>query len=196
MQNRPLVLVSLGSSFQNQIATYRRIVEALGALPVDAVVTLGNVFDPGEIEAPANVEIVRSAPHGPLLEQAAVMISHCGHGSVMKALAAGVPLLCMPLGRDQFENAARVDWHGAGLRLGPGATIEDIRTSLHRLLNEDEFRANARRMSRAIRSEVAQNIAVTELEEISESSQIRENAPLESNNDRVSTYRTVPRRTV
>ncbi len=95
------------------------------------------------------------------------MICHCGHGSVMKALAAGVPLLCMPLGRDQLENAARVVWHGAGLRLDPGATIDEISTTLQRLLDEDQFRARARRLSQAIRSEVAQNIAVTELEKIS-----------------------------
>lgn len=163
---RPLVLVSLGSSFQDQLGIYRRIVAALGELPVDAVVTLGNVFAPSELDACDNVKIVPSASHGPLLERAAAMISHCGHGSVLKALAAGVPLLCMPIARDQPENAARVVWHGAGLRLASDASCEDIRHALARLLEEDHFRTNAERLSRAIRSEVAENLAVTELERV------------------------------
>jgi len=170
--DRPLVLVSLGSSFQNQIESYRLVVAALGHLPVDAVITLGNVFDPGEIDAPENVAVLRSAPHGPLLEQAAAMVSHCGHGSAMKALAAGVPLLCLPLGRDQLETAARVTWHGAGLRLDPGATAEEIGNALKRLLEEDGFCENARRLGRAIRDEVQQDIAVTELEKIPDKDEI------------------------
>lgn len=164
--DRPFILVSLGSSFQDQIDIYRQIVAALGRLPVDAVVTLGNVFDPSEIEAPGNVKVVRSAPHAPLLEQASVTISHCGHGSAMKALAAGVPLLCVPLGRDQLETAARVVWHGAGLRLDRGATTGEIATALKRLLDEVVFRDNAQRLGQAIRDEVEQDIAVTELEKI------------------------------
>jgi MGT family glycosyltransferase len=163
---RPLVLVSLGSSFQNQIDVYRRILAALGRLPVEAIVTLGNVFEPSDLEAPANVRIVRSAAHGPLLERAALMVSHCGHGSVMKALAAGVPLLCLPLGRDQHDNAARVTWHEAGLRLDSGASSEDIERTLARLLEDASFRANAARLGRAIRSEIEEEIAVNELEKI------------------------------
>ncbi|MGW8370487.1 MAG: glycosyltransferase [Gammaproteobacteria bacterium] len=172
-RDRSLILVSLGSSFQNQIESYRNIVAALGRLPVDAVVTLGNVFDPSELEAPRNVEVVRSAPHAPLLEQAAVMVSHCGHGSAMKALAAGVPLLCLPLGRDQLETAARVVWHGAGLRLDHGATTEEIGTALKQLLDDVEFRTNARRLGQAIRDEVEQNIAIMELEKIRGKDEIR-----------------------
>lgn len=163
---RPLVLVSLGSSFQNQLGMYQRIATAVGALPVDAVITLGNVFERSEIDAPDNVEVVRSAPHGPLLERAAVMISHCGHGSVMKALASGVPILCMPIGREQPENAARVAWHKAGLRLEPDSSSDDIQRALTRLIEEEQFRSNALELGRRIRSEIAENIAVTELETI------------------------------
>lgn len=166
MGDRPLVLVSLGSSFQNQFEIYRRVITAIGGLSVEGVVTLGNIFEPSEFEPPENVQIVRSAAHGPLLERAVVMVSHCGHGSVMKALGAGVPLLCMPIGRDQLENAARVAWHGAGIRLDAGASSEDIGRALTRIIEEEDFRSKALQMSRAIRNEIAENIAVTELERI------------------------------
>jgi len=171
--SRPLVLVSLGSSFQNQLEQYRRIVTALADLPVDGLVTLGGVFDPFELEAPANVRIVRSAPHGPLLERASILVSHCGHGSVMKALAAGVPMLCMPISREQPENAARVDWHGAGIRLDPGAASADIRMALARMLDDDRFASNARVLGRKIRSEVDEGIAVRELEAVVGSTRVQ-----------------------
>src|SRR5207248_8948080 len=61
----------------------------------------------------ANVHVCASAPHSELLKQAAVVVTHAGHGTVIRALAAGVPLVCMPMGRDQNENAARVVFRGA-----------------------------------------------------------------------------------
>lgn len=163
-ESRPLVLVSLGSSFQNQLDQYRRIIAALADLPVDGLVTLGGVFEPGELDAPANVRIVGSASHGPLLERATILVSHCGHGSVMKALAAGVPMLCMPISREQPENAARVEWHGAGVRLEPGAPSDEIRAALARILADDRFASNARELGRKIRSEIAEGVAIRELE--------------------------------
>jgi len=171
--DKPLVLVSLGTSFQNQRQMYREVVKALGRLPVEAVVTLGNVLEPNELDAPDNVRVVASAPHGPLLERAAVMISHGGHGSVMKALAAGVPLLCMPISREQPENAARVEWLGAGLRLDASAPSEDIERALWRLLREDRFRSKAQQLSREIRLEIAEHIAVKELEQLAGASRHR-----------------------
>ena len=85
---------------------------------------------------------------------------------ILKALAAGVPLLCVPLGRDQHDNAARVTWHEAGLRLDADASSEDMQLALERLLEDDSFSSNAARLGRAIRSEVEEGIAVKELERI------------------------------
>lgn len=163
----PLVLVSLGSSFQNQLGLYQRILDAVGDMPLTAVVTLGGVFDPEELNA-KNAHVFRSAPHGPILEHAAAFVTHGGHGSVMKGLAAGVPMLCIPMGREQPENAARVEWHGAGLRLDPPATIDEIRGGLQRLLSDDRFHDNAGEISRKMRSEVAEDIAVRELERVAD----------------------------
>lgn len=169
---RPLVLASLGSSFQNQLGLYQRIALALGDLAVDGVVTLGGVFEPEELQATDNVQILKSAPHRPLLERAAVFVSHCGHGSVMKALAAGVPMLCLPISREQPENAARVEWHGAGLRLDPNCTSVEIREALGRLLAEDHFQLKAQEMSRKIRTEIEDNVAARELERVAGSGKI------------------------
>ena len=75
-----------------------RIAQALDQLPVRAVLTTGRAVDPDEIEAGPNVEVLQAAPHGRVLREASVVVTHAGHGTVLKSLAAGVPLVCMPTG--------------------------------------------------------------------------------------------------
>jgi MGT family glycosyltransferase len=163
---RPLVLVALSSTFQDQGATLQRIIDALGALDVRAVVTKGPALRDQELRAPSNVFVVEAAPHGQLLREAALVVSHCGHGTTLKTLAAGVPLLCMPMGRDQVDNAARVVHHGAGIRISRKASVDRIRAGVSALLADPVYRASAARMARAIHAELEQDRAVAELERL------------------------------
>lgn len=68
----------------------------------------------------------------------------------MKGLAAGVPLLCIPMGRDENDTAARVVHRGAGVRLKPTASINAIRRAVTQMLANPSFLEGARRLSRAI----------------------------------------------
>ena len=124
--DEPLVLVGMSSTYMDHAAVLQRAVDALGELPVRGLVTTGPAIAVEEIEAPANVTVVESAPHSQVLQQASAVVTHGGHGTVIKTLAAGVPLVVVPLGRDQLDNAARVAHHGAGLRLGTKASPEKI----------------------------------------------------------------------
>lgn len=160
----PLVLVSLSSTYMAQEDALRRIVAALGELPVRGVVTLGPALEGTRIDAPANVTVVASAPHGPILEHAAAVVTHAGHGTIIKALAAGVPVLALPMGRDQPDTTARVVAAGAGLRLKPTAKPPAIRAAVQRLLGEPAFTAGARRLAAAIAADRATDRAVAELE--------------------------------
>src|SRR5207245_724736 len=47
----------------------------------------------------------------------ALVVCHAGHGTMTRALASGAPVLAVPHAGDMNENAARLDWAGAGLRL-------------------------------------------------------------------------------
>ena len=114
---RLLVLVSLSTLDQGQATLLRRILVALASLPVRALVTVGPALDPSRFTPPANVVLERFVPHRSVLPHAAAVVSQCGLGTVMKALAHGVPLVCIPLVGDQLENAARVQGLGAGVRL-------------------------------------------------------------------------------
>jgi len=164
----PLVLVSFSSLYQAQEPVLRAIIAALGALPVRGVVTTGLAIDPAEFEAPAHVAVVRSAPHGALLKDAAVFVTHAGHGSTLRPLMAGAPLLCLPMGRDQNDNAARVSHRGAGLVLSADAPPEAIAAAVRRLLDEPAFKAAAETLGAAIRADETARHAAAALEALAE----------------------------
>lgn len=165
---RPLVLVGFSTTFQNHVMVLQRVADALGELPVRGLITLGETILPSEIEAPANVALVHSAPHDQVLREASVVVTHGGHGTVIRALIHGRPLLVMPHGRDQADNAIRVSHRAAGLQLTPDAPVTVIRDAVARLLAEPAFTAAARALGERIAAEAAADPVVEELEELAE----------------------------
>jgi len=161
---RPLALVSFSSFYQAQDDTLRRVIEALGTLDVRALVTLGPVLKREDFPAPENVFVVASAPHSAIYPDASVVITHAGHGTTLRPLMAGAPLLCLPMGRDQPDNAIRVTERGAGLRLPQDATPAAIAAAVRRLLDEPAFRHAAEDLGRRIAADQAAHSAETELE--------------------------------
>ena len=105
---RPRVLVTFSTTYQHQEAVLCRIAAALATLPVEAVITTGPAVAMHAIDPARNVAMFPYVAHRTLLPDCALVITHAGLGAVMAALAHGVPLLCMPMGRDQHDNAARV----------------------------------------------------------------------------------------
>ena len=162
---RPLVLVGLSSTvMSHEVELLQRAADALGQLPVRGLVTTGPAADPAAIRAPANVSVRRWVRHADVLPACSAVLSHGGHGTVIKALAAGVPLVVAPLGRDQPDNAARVVHAGAGLRVSRKASVEDLRKALGRVLDEPRFRQAARRMAATLAAERDEGLVVDELE--------------------------------
>jgi MGT family glycosyltransferase len=172
----PLVVVSLSTSFQRQEALLQRVMDALGGMQVRALVTLGPTLRQESFHAPANVVMRSSAPHGQIFPHAAAVVTHAGHGTVMRALANGLPLVCIPMGRDQSDVAARVVARGAGLRLSQKASILDLRRAIERVLDEPGFRRQARHLARAISEETRRPLAAEALEELATQGGVR--APL------------------
>jgi UDP:flavonoid glycosyltransferase YjiC (YdhE family) len=163
---RPLVLISFSTAPQGQAGALQRTLAALSPLPVRGLVTLGPALDLASFQAPANVVLASFVPHALVLPQVAVMVSQCGHGTVMKALANGVPLVCLPLRGDQPDIAARVVHAGAGVRLSQDATPIQIRAAIQRVLAAPSFRDGARRIARAIALEDGARAAVEEIESL------------------------------
>ncbi|MGK5557604.1 glycosyltransferase [Actinomadura kijaniata] len=164
----PLVLVGLSSSFMNQRRQLERIAEALGALPVRGLLTTGPAVDPATVRAPGNVLVTAAAPHSVALRHAAATVTHAGHGTAVKSLAAGVPLVCVPLGRDQREVARHVELAGAGITVGKNASSRALARAVDRILREPSYRREARRLAAEIAAETATDLAVAELEALAE----------------------------
>jgi len=104
-------------------------------LPVRALVTVGGAVEVDQLHPPANVVVERFAALGRATYDSPV-ITHAGRGTVMAAVSAGVPLVCVPIGRDQPAVAARVTQHGLGVTVEPrgqrGETAISHRTSTSR----------------------------------------------------------------
>jgi MGT family glycosyltransferase len=164
--DRPLVLVSFSTTFQGHGRMVSQTVEALKDMPVCGLVTVGPTLDPRDYEASSNVSVVRSVPHSFVLPHASAVVTHAGHGTVIRALAHGVPLVCMPIGRDQPGNAARVVSRGAGVRLKPSADAGAIRAAIDRVIQEPRFRDAAQGMARAIGDGPKPSDAIDELESL------------------------------
>lgn len=162
--SRPLVAVGFSTTFQNHARVLQNVIDALAPLPVRVLVTLGGSIKPAELRPAANCVLVESAPHSAVMREAAVAITHGGHGTVMRALLNRLPMLVIPHGRDQNDNAVRVTQRGAGLSLTPDATVDAIRAACARLLDEPAFRAAARQLGDLVAADAENSTVVEELE--------------------------------
>lgn len=162
----PRALVSFSTGEQGQTTVLQRIVNAIGTITMDAIVTTGPALDVNRITAPENVRVLRSAPHDAVMQQASLVVTHGGHGTVSRALIRGLPLLVIPNGRDQQDNALRVEARGAGLVLPVTASQTEIAGALRRLISEPQFRIAAGRLGEAIASECDSSTLVEELEAV------------------------------
>ena len=113
---RPIVLVTTSSEFQDDGILVRTALEAFQDEPVHVVATMPAGI-PAGLEIPANVTVKEFVPHSAVLGRAAVAVTHGGMGGTQKALANGVPVCVVPFGRDQLEVARRVEVSRSGTRL-------------------------------------------------------------------------------
>jgi len=112
----PLVLMSFSTGFeQRNVEKLERGLAALAELPVHVVATTGGIVDPSELSVPPNAFVVNYAAHDPIMERAALIVTHGGHGTAMRALRHGVPMVVIPgLAGDQPFVAAAIDEWGTG----------------------------------------------------------------------------------
>ncbi len=144
----PLVVVSLSTTYMHQEP---QIAAALGAL--DGLRGVLSIGDGLELKDPESryVVVARWVPHQSLLPHADLVVTHAGHGTVMAALAAGVPLVCLPMGRDQHGTAEQVAAVGAGVSLDSSSDATHLRSAIDRVLTERSFRRCAENLAASMR---------------------------------------------
>ena len=155
-RRRPFVYATLGTvpTFNVAPTLIDALSQALGDLPVEAVVTIGKNNDPDDLRPlPANVRAVRHVSQVQALRRSAVAVTHGGAGSTLAALSFGVPLLILPRGApSQRRLGSRCAELGAALVLQPDeANVDAIREALKTLIEDESFRIGARRIRSSIR---------------------------------------------
>jgi len=146
----PLVVVSLGSTPMDETPVIRHVLGALADADARVLVTLGDHLDPGTFSAPGNAIVSGYVRHAAVLPHADLLVTHAGLSSIGIALAFGVPMVCVPLGRDQPGNAERVATVRAGRTVAPDAAGDALRAAVVDVLGDEAYRAAAQRMSSVI----------------------------------------------
>ena len=167
----PLVYVTLGTVFNLESGDlFARVLAGLAALPVNVVVTIGNELDPEELGLlPEHIHVERFIPQTTVLPHCSAVVSHGGSGTVIGALAHGLPQVVIPMGADQPFNARRCDELGVAEVLDPiAAGPESVRASVARVLSEPRYRAAAERMAREIAAQPGPAHTVTLLERVAQ----------------------------
>ena len=145
---RPFVFASLGTLQGGRFGLFKRIARACRALDAQLLLAHCDCLNAGQAEALRHAGatwVTGFAPQRAALARADAVISHAGLNTVLDALAAGTPVLALPIAFDQPGVAARLVQAGAGLRLQPAlASAARIEKSLRRLLDEPAFAERAR----------------------------------------------------
>ncbi len=160
----PLVYVTFGTvlGYMSVAApVYRMALEAVGGLDIRVLFTVGRHFDPAELGSiPANVHVEAWVAQADAMAHAQVVVCHGGSGTTFGALAAGVPVVVVPLFADQFENGRRIAASRAGLVVEPepgtvGASrpavgqldATRVANGIEKLLADHSYRFEARRIA-------------------------------------------------
>jgi UDP:flavonoid glycosyltransferase YjiC (YdhE family) len=154
LEDAPTVYFTLGTVFNVESGDlFERVMAGLRALPVNVVATVGREIDPAEFgPQPANIHIERYIPQAAILPRCDAVVSHGGSGSVIGALAHGLPSVLIPMGADQPLNAARcADLGVARVLDAVEATPDIIREAVASVLADPGYRRAAER----IRDEIA-----------------------------------------
>jgi MGT family glycosyltransferase len=147
--------------------------EALRDEPINAIMTIGRDRDPGEFSGrPDNVRIERYIPLSLALPACDLVLSHCGHGTMYAALDHGMPMVNVPVGMDQPENAARCKRLKLGITIDASVrAAESIRGALRAVLAEPSYRVNARRVQREMHALPGPSEVVAVLERLARDKQ-------------------------
>ncbi len=146
----PLVYVSFGGVLGHMTraaAAFRTALAAVADLEARVLLTVGHAFDPLVLgPVPAHVHVERWVDQADVLARADLVVCHGGSGTTYGALAAGVPVVAVPMFADQFENARRVTAAGAGITARDG-DAPGIAAAAGRALSEPSYARAAGRIA-------------------------------------------------
>jgi UDP:flavonoid glycosyltransferase YjiC (YdhE family) len=144
----PLVLVAPSTAQDPEHRMLAAALRGLADAPVRVLATWNRRLPPRSLPVPANARIVDWVSYARTMPSCDVVVCHAGHGTLVRALSSGCAVVACPAVGDMNENAARLDWAGAGVRV-PQRFISPrpIRLAVERALGEPSIRARARELA-------------------------------------------------
>jgi UDP:flavonoid glycosyltransferase YjiC (YdhE family) len=140
----PLVLVAPSTAQDPEHRMLRAALAGLADEPVRVIATTNRREPPEPIAVPGNARLVDWLSYARTMPTCDAVILHAGHGTLVRALSCGVPVLACPAAGDMNENAARVSWAGAGVALPRRLiTPRGVRLALRRLLGDSGYARRA-----------------------------------------------------
>jgi UDP:flavonoid glycosyltransferase YjiC (YdhE family) len=160
------VYATLGTVFNVESGDLlARLVAGLGRVPLDSLITIGPNIGVDEFDPAPHVRIEQFVAQRDVLGQCDAVVCHGGSGTLMAALSVGVPVVVIPMGADQPDNADRCEDLGCGVVLDPlDATPDDIAEAVTQVTSDPRYQCNARQLA----SEVEAQPALRELPELVE----------------------------
>jgi UDP:flavonoid glycosyltransferase YjiC (YdhE family) len=144
----PLVLVAPSTAQDREGHMLRAALAGLADLPVRVLATTNRRGDTGGYDVPPNARLVDWVSYSQTMPRCDLVVCHAGHGTLMRALTSGCAVVACPAAGDMNENAARLDWAGAGVRL-PRRLIgpRGLRVAVQRALADGALRGRARELA-------------------------------------------------
>lgn len=165
----PLVYLTLGTVFNVESGDlFVRLVEGLRDLPIELLVTVGREIDPAELgDQPEHVQVERFIPQAEVLPYCQLVVSHAGSGSVLGALAHGLPMMLLPMGADQPMNGERCLALGVAQLLDPlHVRPAVVRATANLLLESVEYRLAAQQVAAELASFPPPSALIPQLEQL------------------------------
>jgi UDP:flavonoid glycosyltransferase YjiC (YdhE family) len=165
--DEPLVLVAPSTAQDPDHHMLQAALEGLADAPVRVLATWNRRLPSRALSVPDNAKVVEWVRYSSVMPQCDVVVCHAGHGTLVRALASGAAVVACPAVGDMNENASRVDWAGAGVRV-PRRFLSPrvLRLAVMRAIEEPSIRERAREMARWAREHDSGALAAGLIEEL------------------------------
>ncbi len=145
----PLVLVAPSTAQDAEHRLLEATLRGLADAPVRVLATWNRRLPPRPLPVPDNARLVDWVSYARTMPHCDAVVCHAGHGTLVRALASGCAVVACPAIGDMNENAARVDWAGAGVRVPRRfQTPRVLRLAVERALGDVSIRARAYEFAR------------------------------------------------
>lgn len=171
--NGPLAYASLGTVFNKDRELLQTLIESFRELPLEVLVTVGRDVDPATLRtSPPKVHVERYVPQSLVLPRCSVAVLHGGYNSTLSGIAAGVPMVMVPVAADQPMNARRCAAMGLG-RVVPAVELSapELRDAVNGVLADPSFRKNVQELRDEAAAQPPMEHAVALLEKLARDKQ-------------------------